>query len=168
MNRRLESVLMALFLVALIGGLAWQNFGGSASEGNNRSESDREVVVADNAVADNSGSASADSSGDDSAEGFATEVIYDRTIDVDALPDEAIDTLWLIDSDGPYPFGKDGSTFQNREGELPDHPVGYYREFTVITPGSDDRGARRIVSGSNGELFYTSDHYESFSQITGW
>ncbi len=97
-----------------------------------------------------------------------TEVIYDRTIGVDELPPEAIDTLLLIDSDGPYPYGKDGSTFQNREGRLPDRSGGHYREFTVETPGSPDRGARRIVAGDDGELYWTADHYDSFAQIVGW
>jgi ribonuclease T1 len=81
------------------------------------------------------------------------------------LPPEAHDTIELIDSDGPYPFSKDGSTFQNREGILPDMPQGYYAEFTVITPGSDDRGARRIVAGEEREMYYTDDHYASFKEI---
>ena len=94
-----------------------------------------------------------------------TEVIYDRTISVDDLPPEAIDTLLLIDSDGPYPYRKDGSVFQNREGRLPDQPDGYWREYTVDTPGSPDRGARRIVGGDGGERFWTDDHYDSFSLV---
>ncbi len=81
------------------------------------------------------------------------------------LPPEAHDTLALIDSDGPYPYDQDDETFQNREGILPDQPEGYYREYTVETPGSDDRGARRIVTGSRGELYWTDDHYSSFSRI---
>lgn len=90
------------------------------------------------------------------------------TISVSELPPEAIDTLLLIDGDGPYPYSKDGSTFQNREGLLPDHSMGYYAEFTVETPGSRDRGARRIVAGDGGELWYTADHYDSFREIIGW
>ncbi len=87
---------------------------------------------------------------------------------IDDLPDEALLTLELIDADGPYPYSKDGSTFQNREGYLPDHDRGYYREFTVDTPGLDHRGARRIVGGAGGELYYTDDHYDSFSEIMDW
>ena len=83
----------------------------------------------------------------------------------DELPPEALETIALIESDGPYPYSKDGSTFQNREGILPDEPMGYYSEYTVETPGSSDRGARRIVGGSDGELYYTDDHYDSFSWI---
>lgn len=86
-------------------------------------------------------------------------------IDVGDLPVEAWDTLDLIAEGGPYPYDQDDSTFQNREGILPDQDRGYYREYTVDTPGLNHRGARRIVAGDAGELFYTSDHYESFSEI---
>jgi len=81
------------------------------------------------------------------------------------LPPEAIDTVNLILDGGPYPFSKDDSVFQNREGILPDYDRGHYREYTVITPGSSDRGARRIVAGDLGEMYYTSDHYQSFREI---
>ncbi len=81
------------------------------------------------------------------------------------LPPEASETLERIENDGPHPYRKDGSTFQNREGILPDQEIGHYQEFTVDTPGSSDRGARRIVTGKNGERFYTDDHYQSFSEI---
>ena len=82
-----------------------------------------------------------------------------------ALPREAQHTIRLIQAGGPFPFEKDGSIFRNRERLLPRRPDGYYREYTVITPGEDDRGARRIVAGGNGELYYTDDHYESFSRV---
>jgi ribonuclease T1 len=82
-----------------------------------------------------------------------------------SLPPEATDTYDLIQSDGPYPYPEDGTVFSNREGLLPDCSSGYYHEFTVETPGSPDRGARRIISGSGGEYFYTDDHYASFSLI---
>ena len=75
------------------------------------------------------------------------------------------EALAAIDSGEELPFEQDGGTFQNREGELPGRPQGYYREYTVITPGSDDRGARRLVIGSDGETFYTRDHYDSFVEI---
>lgn len=82
------------------------------------------------------------------------------------LPREARDTLELIDADGPFPYAKDGSTFGNFEGLLPQQRRGYYREYTVETPGSRDRGARRIVTGDNDRIFYwTDDHYASFSRI---
>jgi ribonuclease T1 len=87
------------------------------------------------------------------------------TVAVAELPEQAVDTLRLIESGGPFPYSKDGSTFGNREGILPDERSGYYREYTVETPGSDDRGARRIVTGSDGERYYTDDHYDSFREI---
>lgn len=82
-----------------------------------------------------------------------------------ALPSEARSTLALIAAGGPFPYERDGSVFQNRERILPDEARGYYREYTVVTPGSDDRGARRIVAGARGERYYTDDHYASFRRI---
>ena len=87
------------------------------------------------------------------------------TISVDSLPQEALETLRLIKAGGPFPFRQDGTVFHNFEGLLPDKPDGYYQEYTVITPGASDRGARRIVSGANGENYYTEDHYASFKLI---
>jgi ribonuclease T1 len=90
-----------------------------------------------------------------------------------ALPPEARDTLALIRRGGPFPYHKDGSVFRNRERRLPPQPGGYYREYTVRTPGESDRGARRIIAGrgtrgdvrSSGEYYYTADHYRSFRRI---
>jgi ribonuclease T1 len=81
------------------------------------------------------------------------------------LPAEARETIARITAGGPFPFRADGATFENREGLLPDRPRGYYREYTVPTPGSDDRGARRIVTGRDGEMYWTADHYDSFAWI---
>ncbi|MEN1942031.1 ribonuclease domain-containing protein [Luteimonas sp. MJ174] len=80
------------------------------------------------------------------------------------LPAEAHATLALIDRGGPYPHRQDGGVFQNRERLLPQRPHGHYREYTVDTPGSRDRGARRIVTGGDPpmEWHYTADHYRSF------
>jgi ribonuclease T1 len=74
-------------------------------------------------------------------------------------------TIAAIDSGEPLPYEEDGGTFQNREGLLPEQPLGYYREYTVETPGSADRGARRLVIGEGGETYYTDDHYASFEEI---
>jgi ribonuclease T1 len=94
-------------------------------------------------------------------------------IDASALPREAQRTLDLVKSGGPFPYRKDGSTFGNREKRLPLRDHGYYREYTVPTPGERDRGARRIVAGkgergdvrTSGEYYYTDDHYTSFRRI---
>ncbi len=82
-----------------------------------------------------------------------------------ALPPEAQHTVQLIDQGGPFPYTKDGTVFQNREGILPKQPTGYYHEYTVITSGSPDRGARRVIAGKNGELYYTDDHYTTFREV---
>lgn len=86
----------------------------------------------------------------------------------DFLPPEAVDTLERIARSGPYPHRQDDGVFGNRERRLPQQPRGYYREYTVETPGSRDRGARRIVSGGQPpiEYFYTDDHYRSFRRFT--
>jgi len=81
------------------------------------------------------------------------------------LPPEALQTLALIAKGGPFPYRQDGSVFRNREGLLPARERGYYREYTVNTPGARDRGARRIVSGRGGELYYSEDHYRSLRRI---
>lgn len=87
--------------------------------------------------------------------------------DAQALPPEARDTLRLIAQGGPFPHRQDGGTFGNRERRLPTRAHGWYREYTVRTPGARDRGARRIVTGGDppGEFFYTDDHYRSFRRI---
>lgn len=88
-----------------------------------------------------------------------------ETIALAQLPPQARETIALIERGGPFPYRQDGQTFQNREGLLPQKPRGYYREYTVKTPGENDRGARRIVTGDNGEMYYTADHYNSFKVI---
>ena len=87
-----------------------------------------------------------------------------------ALPPQARQTEQLIRSGGPFPYAKDGAVFGNRERQLPQHSRGYYREYTVATPGARDRGARRIVCGGRSATapeacFYTADHYVSFKRI---
>jgi ribonuclease T1 len=81
------------------------------------------------------------------------------------LPGEARRTLELIRKGGPFPYDRDGIEFRNFEKRLPLKPRGYYREYTVRTPGTKSRGARRIVAGKGGELYYTDDHYDSFRRI---
>jgi len=83
------------------------------------------------------------------------------------LPPEAHRTLALIARGGPFPNRQDGSVFGNREGRLPARQRGYYREYTVDTPGLDHRGARRIVTGGQPpvEYYYTDDHYETFRRF---
>ena len=87
------------------------------------------------------------------------------TICHSTLPPQADDTLRLIEQGGPFPYSQDGQVFQNREGVLPSEPNGYYHEYTVKTPGSSTRGARRIVTARSGTDYYTSDHYVTFNAI---
>jgi ribonuclease T1 len=92
------------------------------------------------------------------------------TVALSALPAEARSTHRLILAGGPFPYHKDGTVFGNRERLLPRAQRGFYREYTVPTPGSRDRGARRIVCGGERPTtpeacFYTADHYASFQLI---
>ena len=94
----------------------------------------------------------------------------DTAVSLAALPPQARQTEQLIRSGGPFPHAKDGAVFGNRERQLPLHSRGYYREYTVQTPGSSDRGARRIVCGGREATapeacYYTADHYASFQRI---
>ncbi|MGE5639882.1 MAG: ribonuclease domain-containing protein [Clostridia bacterium] len=84
---------------------------------------------------------------------------------MDKLPPEARHTLELVRKNGPFAYPQDGATFANREKRLPMRAYGYYREYTVKTPGARDRGPRRIVAGNGGEFYYTDDHYRSFRRI---
>ena len=83
------------------------------------------------------------------------------------LPPEVRETLRLIDRGGPYPYRRDGVVFKNIERRLPLKPRGYYHEYTVPTPGSRDRGARRIITGEQppAVFYYTDDHYRSFRRV---
>lgn len=155
--------LVAAVLVAVLAALGWwvqAGADGGGEAGNPASETP-------------SGTASGTPSGTASETPSGTAVEVPQTDEVSGLPfvaladlpPEAADTIALIDRGGPFPYEEDGSTFGNYEGLLPDRPDGYYREYTVETPGSDDRGARRIVGGAEGELYWTEDHYESFEVI---
>ncbi|MFZ9428319.1 MAG: ribonuclease domain-containing protein [Burkholderiaceae bacterium] len=92
------------------------------------------------------------------------------TVSLQALPQEARDTHRLILQGGPFPYDKDGTVFGNRERLLPGKPRGFYREYTVNTPGAKNRGARRLVCGGEPPVkpevcYYTADHYGSFARI---
>jgi ribonuclease T1 len=93
------------------------------------------------------------------------------TVALGTLPVQAQQTHRLVLQGGPFPYSKDGSVFGNRERLLPRKARGYYREYTVPTPGSRDRGARRLVCGGERPVepeacYYTADHYASFKRIT--
>ncbi len=104
----------------------------------------------------------------------AREAYFGQSVALADLPPEARHTLHLIHQGGPFPYPrKDGANFGNFEKRLPLQVRAYYREYTVPTPGSRDRGARRIIAGvgrsgdvaTSGEYYYTDDHYRSFRRI---
>jgi len=101
----------------------------------------------------------------DVSPGLADPVSDLPTMTLSELPDEAIATLALIDGEGPFPYPQDDGVFQSREGLLPERAEGHYREYTAKTPGSSDRGARRLVIRAEGARYYTDDHYESFRKV---
>jgi ribonuclease T1 len=95
----------------------------------------------------------------------AAAFAFPDEISLSKLPLEAQQTIRLVKAGGPFPYQRDGAVFGNREGLLPKRERGYYREYTVRTPGARDRGPRRIVAGRGGEYYYTDDHYRSFRRI---
>jgi ribonuclease T1 len=100
-----------------------------------------------------------------SAREGSTSADANKEIAVAALPRDAQQTLQSIKRGGPYAYERDGVVFGNYERRLPQRNRGYYHEYTVATPGVKNRGARRIVSGANGEYYYSDDHYRSFRRI---
>lgn len=99
--------------------------------------------------------------------GKSEQTPVDNSQSVDLRQQELEHTLALIQRGGPYPYEQDDGTFFNRERHLPEKPRGYYREYTVKTPGEPTRGARRIVAGGQPPevYYYTEDHYSSFRRI---
>jgi len=91
-------------------------------------------------------------------------VIFQGTVDLTA-------TLDRIKSGGHYPHNNDGSVFQNRPlpghnaPALPAMPAGYYHEYVNPTPQEAGPGPQRIIIGLKDEVYYTSDHYNSFIQL---
>ncbi|WP_377323251.1 ribonuclease domain-containing protein [Pimelobacter simplex] len=157
LGRRTGQVVSALVTVVLVLGLWWlqSRGGGDGSD---------EPVARDPAPT----SASAPTSAPASAPASMPRADEDGIpyVALDSLPREAATTVRLIDDGGPFPYaGKDGSTFGNFEGLLPRRSSGYYAEYTVPTPGASNRGARRIIAGDGGQLYWTADHYESFERI---
>lgn len=93
-------------------------------------------------------------------------VVTHAAVPLTSLPVEAAQTVQLIRQGGPFPYPhNDGVIFDNNEHRLPSEPRGYYHEYTVPTPGLTTRGARRIITGRDGEYYYTGDHYESFVRV---
>ena len=161
--RTASTLVVAILLIA---GLWWLASGAGDSDPTPASESSTSTQTTDTesqcqqAKPDATGQTQGGGEQTDPASGLPVIAVAD-------LPPEAIETIELIEQGGPFPYDKDGTVFSNFEGLLPDAASGYYREYTVPTPGEDDRGARRIVAGQDGEMYYTADHYESFALIEG-
>lgn len=149
--------LLGLVAVAVVVGLLWLLGGGGSS--------DDGVAGGGSSTATSSAATSSAATSDATQSGASTPDSGLDRIAESELPEQARETLDLIRAGGPYPYGQDDETFFNREGILPAQDRGYYREYTVETPGSDDRGARRIVGGEAGDRYWTDDHYASFAQI---
>lgn len=136
-------------------------FGGDSSGGSSGDASGRPA-----------GSSSSSSSRSSAASASHTSVPGLADCPLRGLPAQAGDTMDEIYAGGPYPYRQDGVVFDNRERRLPPEKHGYYHEFTVVTPGSADRGTRRIiVGGADTEapevLYYTGNHYASFCVVSG-
>ncbi len=100
-----------------------------------------------------------------SAPPVRTSVTRIPSISIDRLPPEALQTIQLIERGGRFPYRQDGTVFGNRERRLPIAPYRTYHEYTVPTPGSPTRGARRIITAPQRVYYYTGDHYRSFQQV---
>jgi guanyl-specific ribonuclease Sa len=157
--------LIALVLVVLLSGWFWQQNRTRHAAGN-----DPAVAAAPVANAGNSQplplpplETTRNGSQTDTAPAPAASAQTDPALAA-FLPAEAHATLRLIALGGPFPHSQDGSVFGNRERRLPSKPRGYYREYTVETPGLGHRGARRIITGGQppAVYYYTDDHYDSF------
>jgi len=149
---RLTWLLAALVAVAVLAGgaaVGWWSAGRSTVD----------PVVTGSA---RPGSASAGSAG---AAVAGTPVSGLPTVRVAELPPEARTVLATLDAHGTFRYSQDGTVFGNFEHRLPARPDGYYHEYTVPTPGSRDRGARRLVVGLDGDVYYTGDHYATFRQV---
>lgn len=162
-----KPALIALVLVVLLSGWFWQQNRTRHAAGN-----DPAVAAAPAANAGNSSQplplppleTTGNGSQTDTAPAPAASSAQAGPALAAFLPAEAHATLRLIAQDGPFPHSQDGGVFGNRERRLPSKPRGYYREYTVETPGLGHRGARRIITGGQPPdvYYYTDDHYDSF------
>ncbi|MCG8917025.1 ribonuclease N [Actinokineospora sp. PR83] len=154
-RKRITGALVGLVLIVLLG---WLTQVADDSDSTSAPPTGSTTTVVHNLPGSGSGSAAVPSRGR-AVEGMVVRALSE-------LPPQAGQTWALIEKGGPFPYPRnDGVTFQNREGRLPKQASGYYKEYTVPTPGSPDRGARRLITGSGSEVFYTEDHYDSFVSV---
>ncbi|MGN0064025.1 MAG: ribonuclease domain-containing protein [Nocardioides sp.] len=175
-NGRTPASLGALVVVLLIAVLYWWVESEGQGEDTAKEPASKQTSSHTLAPAPETTEPSATTTSDSEQPSEQPDATDDQVPDVDpasglpvvleeALPAEAGEVLDDIDAGGPYEYDRDGITFGNYEGILPDEQRGYYREYTVETPGLSHRGARRIVVGGGRLFYWTDDHYESFSRI---
>ncbi len=152
---------IALVVVAMVVMALVLRHGSASSKSTNTTKTTTTTHVA----ASNSTKTNSSTTRKSTSKTTAAPVASGGEIVVSDLPAEAQHTLDLIAAGGPYPYSRDGVVFSNFDGHLPIQKSGYYHEYTVVTPGESDRGARRIITGKNGERYYTSDHYASFAVV---
>lgn len=164
-SRSLRLVLIALLFVAAVGTIVVLVQRGDATSGGSASPATQPSATASTPAASAAPTRSTTSSSTarpSPQNQSPTTRKGDRLVALSALPPQAQATWRLVQQGGPFPYDRDGVVFENRERLLPSHTRGYYHEYTVPTPGESDRGARRLITGASGELFYTDDHYDSF------
>ncbi|MFI1579338.1 ribonuclease domain-containing protein [Embleya sp. NPDC020630] len=164
-QRRNLIVVTVLALVAALALVFALTRGDGGGDGSRPGAGATRAPVASTAAGTSVGTASVSRRGDTASARPTWVPARMRTVAAGDLPAEARETLALIAAGGPFPYSRDGIVFGNREKLLPGRPDGYYHEYTVRTPGSADRGARRIVTGKNTERFYSDDHYASFAAV---
>jgi len=160
-NRKTLLSLAGIILTAVVAGLIW--LGSSGSGVSKPLAGNGGPATSGSSATHRPGTAAASTS--PSGQGAQRNPAGLASVKESALPAEARRTLELIAQGGPYPYDRDGINFGNFEGVLPKKRGGYYQEYTVPTPGSRDRGARRIIVGTEHEKYYTADHYKSFRFI---
>lgn len=164
-RRRITAALIGL-LVLVLGGWLVKDVVNDASPSSSPAPSSSSRVTGGSASSDPASSGPASSS---PVKGGAALPGADSGLPVkplSGLPAQVADTWKLIEAGGPYPYPRnDDVVFENREKRLPRKQSGYYHEYTVKTPGSADRGARRLITGQAHELYYTGDHYSSFAVV---
>jgi len=157
LGKRNSTLSLVLAAVVAIAGYAMAHH--SSSDSSDSSDSSHSAGGSRSSYSAGAASGDAGHAGTDSASGLPY-------VDLSSLPAQAADTVDLIDAGGPFPYpDHDDKTFGNYEGLLPEESSGYYKEYTVPTPHSPDRGARRIIKGADGTLYWTADHYEHFAVI---
>ena len=121
-------------------------------------------------------------------EGISLKKLHAGTDILPKISDEGrvkgiLELVRKIAANEPLPYREDGQTFKNREGLLPQKPLGFYKEYTFVAPKNSpeiimiggveykvypsysERGAERLVIGGNEIVYYTPTHYDDFIKL---